>query len=231
MNNYNKKGLDWKKYVFSLIITSLIFGTAIYIGNYFNNRKVEQVSSIEKNIALDIMASETQFALLSELSCADIASSSALSLELNNLNDRLQYIENTLGTDNEEFTRLKKQYSVLEIKDYLLLKKLNIQCKTNPITILYFYNNDCYDCTKEGYVLTELRQTYPNVRVYSFDMDLDLPVIKTLAKINKVGDKMPVIIINGKNYAGFKDLTELEKIVPKLKDSNATSTATSTTKK
>ncbi|MFZ2038340.1 MAG: hypothetical protein WAV11_00130 [Minisyncoccia bacterium] len=226
MNNDTQKGFDWKKYIFALVITSLIFGTAIYIGNYFNNRKVEQVSSIEKNIALDIMASETQFALLSELSCKDIASSSALSLELNNLNDRLQYIESTLGTDNEEFARLKKQYSVLEIKDYLLLKKLNAQCKTKPITVLYFYNNDCYDCTKEGYVLTELRQTYPNVRVYSFDMDLDLPVIKTLAKINKVGDKMPVIIINGQNYEGFKDLAELEKIVPELKESNATTTAT-----
>ena len=55
--------------------------------------------------------------------------------------------------------------------------------------------------------------------------------IKTLAKINKVGEKMPVIIINGQNYEGFKDLTELEKIVPELKDSNATTTATSTIKK
>ena len=231
MDKQNSNGLDWKKYIFSLIITSLIFGTAIYIGNYFNNKKVEQVSLIEKNIALDIMASETQFALLSELSCADIASSSALSLELNSLNDRLQYIGSTLGTNNEEFMRIKKQYSVLEIKDYILLKKSNAQCKTKPITVLYFYSNDCYDCTKEGYVLTELRQTYPNVRVYSFDMDLSLPVIKTLAKINKIGDKMPVIIINGKNYDGFKDLNELEKIVPELKTSNATTTATSTVKR
>lgn len=215
----NNKKIDWKKYVFSLIITTLIFGTAIFLGNYFNSKKVDKISTIESNISLDIMASETQFALLSELSCDQVASTTALSQELNSLDERLTYIQSSFGTDNEEFIRLKKQYSVLEIKDYLLLKKLDSKCKTRPVAVLYFYSNDCFDCTREGYVLTQLRQKYPNVRVYSFDLSLNMPVINTFSKILKVSGKMPAVIIENKVINGFNGLEELEKLIP-----NASST-------
>ena len=217
----NSQKLDWKKYVFALIITGLIFTTAIFLGNYFNDKKINQINNIESNISLDIMASETQFALLSELSCDYLASTTALSQELNNLDERLTYIQGSLGTDNEEFIRLKKQYSVLEIKDYLLLKKLDNKCKTKPISILYFYTNDCLDCTKEGYVLTQLRQKYPNVRVYSFDLSMNMPVINTFSKINNIGTKMPAVIIQGRVNSGFNGLEDLEKLLP----SSATSTS------
>ncbi|MEI6420022.1 MAG: hypothetical protein WCO30_00165 [bacterium] len=210
----NRK-IDWRKYAFALVITGLIFGTAIFLGNYFNNKRISQVSNIESNISLDIMASETQFALLSELTCENMSSSTALSQELNNLDERLAYIQNSLGTNNEEFIRLKKQYSVLEIKDYLLLKKLDNKCKTKPISILYFYTNECFDCTREGYVLTQLRQNQPNVRIYSFDLSMNMPVINTFAKINKIDiNKMPAVIIQGKLINGFNSLEDLEKLLP-----------------
>jgi hypothetical protein len=219
----NTKKLDWKKYVFALIITALIFGTAIFLGNYFNNKKISQISNMESSISLDIMASETQFELLSELTCDNMASTTALSQELNTLDERLTYIQNSLGTSNEEFIQLKKQYSVLEIKDYLLLKKLDNKCKTKPISVLYFYTNNCFDCTREGYVLTQLRQTYPNVRVYSFDLGLNMPVVNTFAKINKVSvDKMPAVIIRDRLITSFSSMEDLAKLLP--------STATTTKK-
>ena len=67
--------LDLKKYIYVLIITSFIFFTAIVLANYFNNKKLVAVKSIEDKIAIDILSSETQYALLQESSCKDLGAS------------------------------------------------------------------------------------------------------------------------------------------------------------
>lgn len=207
---------DWKKYVIVLFITSTIFISGLWISNYLSNKKINQLKSIESKISLDLMSSETQFSLLQELSCKDV-SGTVLSSELNSLADKISYSENNLGTENMDVINLKKSYSLLEIKDYLLMKKIRERCGEKSIFILYFYKNDnCDDCTKQGYVLTSLREKYPELRVYSFDYNLDLSAIKTMTSIYKVPDDLPAIVINGKVYSGLQTVEEIEKTFPEL---------------
>jgi uncharacterized protein YdcH (DUF465 family) len=207
---------DWKKYVIVLFITSTIFISGLWLSNYFNNKKIDQLKSIESKISLDLMSSETQFSLLQELSCKDV-STTVLSSELNSLADKISYSENNIGVKNVDVVSLKKYYSLLEIKDYLLIKQITERCGQKSIFILYFYKNDnCNDCTKQGYVLTSLREKYPNLRVYSFDYNLDLSAIRAMVSIYKVPDNLPAIVINGKVYSGFKSIEDIEKTFPEL---------------
>lgn len=207
---------DWKKYVIVLFITITLFATGIWFSSYFNNKKMIELKSIEDKISLDLMSSETQFSLLQELSCKDI-SNTVLSSELNSLAEKISYSENNLGNDNSNVVSLKRYYSLLEIKDYLLMKKITERCGEKSIFILYFYKNDkCEDCTKQGYVLTSLREKYPNLRVYSFDYKLDLSALRAMTSIYKVPDNLPAIVINGKVYSGFQSIEEIEKTFPEL---------------
>jgi len=209
---------DWKKYIIVLFITSTIFISGLWLSNYLNNKKIDQLKSIENSISLDLMSSETQFALLGELSCKDV-SANFLSSELNSLADKISYSENNIGTENIDVISLKKYYSLLEVKDYLLMKQINQRCGQKSIFVLYFYkNDDCEDCTKQGYVLTSLREKYPNLRVYSFDYNLDSSVIKAMTSIYKVPDNLPALVINGKVYSGFQTVEDIEKTLPQLKD-------------
>jgi len=162
------------------------------------------------------MSSETQFSLLQEQSCKDVTNT-ILSSELNSLADKITYSENNIGANDTDVVSLKKYYSLLEIKDYLLMKQMRTRCGDDSIFILYFYKNDnCADCTKQGYVLTSLREKYPDLRIYSFDYNLDLSAIKTMTSIYKVPDNLPAIVINGKVYSGLKTLEEIEKTFPEL---------------
>lgn len=207
---------DWKRYIIVLFITSTIFILGIWISNYLGNKKVDQLKNTESNISLDLMSSETQFSLLQEQSCKDVTST-ILSSELNSLADKITYSENNIGVNNTDVVSLKKYYSLLEIKDYLLMKQIRTRCGDSSIFILYFYKNDnCADCTKQGYVLTSLREKYPDLRVYSFDYNLDLSAIKTMTSIYKVPDNLPAIVINGEVYSGFKTLEEIEQTFPEL---------------
>lgn len=207
---------DWKKYIIVLFITTTIFVSGLWISNYLSSKKIDQLKSIEDKISVDLMSSETQFSLLQELSCKDV-STTVLSSELNSLADKITYSENNIGNDDTNVVSLKKYYSLLEIKDYLLMKKITERCGQKSIFILYFYKNDqCSDCTRQGYVLTDLRQKYPNLRVYSFDYNLDLSSIKAMTSIYKVTDNLPAIVINGKVYSGFKSVEDIEKTFPEL---------------
>lgn len=219
---------NWKKYILALVITVAIFATAFSLAARFNAARIADVRATENQIAIDLLSNETQYELLSEQSCSDIAEGSVLSEALNSLASRLSYAENNLGSNNEEVIMLKKQYSLLQIKDYLLMQKVATRCGTKPVSIIYFYSNagDCTDCAREGDVLTYLRETYPLLRVYSFDYNLDLSALKTLINIRNVRNELPALVVGNTTYYGFKDAQAAEKLIPhieKLKAATSTS--------
>ena len=231
-SDINRKA-RWQTYAMALAITAAIFATAIGANAYFDARRVDAVRSTQDNISIDILSLETQFDLLAENSCKNIAENSVLSSELWPLGERLSYLE-AQGGDQSQILQLKRYYSLLEIKDLLLEQQVADKCDLKPVVILYFYSNagDCTDCTQQGYVLTSLAAQYPDVRIYSFDYNLDLPALKTLISINKVADHLPALVINDTVYSGLQSSADIEKILPVLKTmKSATSTTATSTKR
>lgn len=221
---------DAKKYIFTFIITVAIFATAFLASNFFSSKRVQNVKEIQDNIAIDILSSETQFALLKDVPCSNV-SDSFLSPELSQLSDKLSHTENDRGATDADVLYLKKYYSLLEIKDYLLSKNLATKCPTKKTTfIIYFYSNtgDCPECTKEGYVLTYLREKYPDLRVYSFDFNLPLSAIDSMKNIYKIKEALPAIVLNDTLYTGYKSADDLEALLPNTLKVATSSTATTT---
>ena len=53
MNN----NIDWKKYLIVFFITMSLFLSASYVSNYFSNKKINQLKSIQDKIAIYILSS------------------------------------------------------------------------------------------------------------------------------------------------------------------------------
>lgn len=209
---------DWGKYIIVFFITCALFAIAGGLSNFFADKKVASIRLAQDKLATDILSSETQFALLSELSCDQDDGEENLSAELGDLSDKIEYSEQNLK-GNDEALELKRYYSILEIKDYLLTKKINQRCGLKRIPVLYFYTTaeNCIECTKQGYVLTELRAKYPNLRVYSFDYSTDLSALRALIKIYHIEDtKLPALVVNEKKVTGFQSVEDIEKLEPKI---------------
>ncbi len=209
---------EWLKYIITFVITAGIFITVFYVTKIVNERKLSEIKSIQDKIAIDLLSSETQFSLLKRSTCTQDGNS-LLAPEIGTLGERLAFMENQLGTDDPNVVGLKKYYSLLQMKDYLLGMELSQKCSFKPIYILYFYKDKCTDCEKQGYALTALREKYPELRVYSFDADLDLSAISTLETIYKVSEDLPALVINEKLYTGFQSIETIEKLIPELKKS------------
>lgn len=228
MNN----SFDWKKYVIVFLITLGLFVTASYLSNYFSNQKINQLKNIQDKIAIDILSSETQFSLLSELSCKNI-SDSIFSSELEELGSKLEWSQNNLGA-TDEVSFLKKYYALLQIKDYLLSKKISERCGTKSAFILYFYTtaDNCALCAQQGLVLSALRAKYPGLRVYSFDYSTDLSAISSMLQIYKIKDTvLPALVVNDTVLNGFYNMEELDSLVRdsfKFSDKNTKNTKSGT---
>lgn len=209
--------MNAKKYIIAFLITLFIFSTALYLSNRLNQQKIAEVRQAESQVSMDILSSETQFNLLEETSCKNISPSGFLSSELGPLGDKLSYAEGQ-NFSPSDLNNLKESYFLLEIKDYLLMKQVTEKCGQHPTFILYFYgtSDDCPDCDRMGAALTELRTRYPQLRVYSFDYNFDLPAIDTLKKIYNVQDNLPALIVDGDPYYGVKSVDELLTQIPAL---------------
>jgi len=202
---------SWKRYIIVFFITGGVFLTAFFLSNYFSNKKLTQLKNIQDKISIDILSSETQFSLLAEMSCKNV-SDSFLSRELGELGKKIEWSQNNFN-NTDELLYLKKYYSLLQIKDYLLMKKISARCGNKSAFILYFYTTSqhCSECEKEAFVLASLRNKYPELRVYSFDYSIDLSAVRSILDIYKIKDTaLPALVIDDELLTGFYSFDELE---------------------
>lgn len=204
----------WSKYIVAFFLTVGIFVGALFLSSYISQRKLENIRTLQDKVATDILSSETQLNLVKELSCEDVGNT-YLSKEITNLAERISYTEES-GAQAADILELKKQYSLLEVKDFVLSKQIAERCNNLPVTILYFYTDKaiCPDCVKQGYVLDAIRNTYKGVRIYSFDSDLDLTTIKTLKTVYGITDQLPALVIDGITVQGFKSVADIAAVLP-----------------
>jgi hypothetical protein len=223
---------NWHTYAIVLAITVFVFGSAYLLSSFFYQQRMSDVRAVEQSLNLSVLATEVDYALLADTICE--SESSVLTDELSGLAEKLSFMEET-GADKTTLESLKKNYTLLQVKDYLLNKQKGIQCGIHPPTILYFYSNigDCADCKRQGYVLTGLQQDHPELRIYAFDYNLDLSVIRTLRSIYKLSGQLPALVVSRVPYYGFKDREGILKLLPELASSTSSAKVlnSTTTKK
>ena len=223
--------MNFKRYIYTFVITLVIFAFCLWLSNTFSNQKVQSLRDLESQISLNILSSETRFSLLQKTSCEHVInqkdSNIGFNAELNDVAQRVKFLENQLGYDNVDVSSLKRYYSLLQIKDYLLAKEFHDRCKQNTVSILYFHSAPCEECARQSIVLDKIASDYPEIRVYYFDITTNTPALDTLASIFKI-KTTPSIVVNDVAHYGFQDLAKIESYIPEIKVWKKAKTATST---
>jgi hypothetical protein len=201
-----------RRYFVAFLITTAVFIIGVLLGALMNEYKTNQVSEFEQDLLIDSLNLDLQYELAGDYVC-NISNIDPLRKNFIELGEDLGHLEDTLGKNDKKVLNLKKYYSVLEAKDFLLLKKLSQECNLNYTIVLFFYSNDdsCVDCEMQGYLLNYLRKKYDNIRVYSFDTDLDSPIIKSLVAIYDITG-VPAVVFNEEVNVGYMDKQALEKL-------------------
>jgi thiol-disulfide isomerase/thioredoxin len=208
--------ISYKNLILALLLTIIVFSIGVWIGNYTVSRKYDNFQIFVSDLRLQTMSMELQYNILAEDPCkaTDIT---YLEKELSLLNDRLNYLEQLYGVKDPEIIHLKKYYSLLQIRHWMLFNKAQNECDWDIGLILYFYSNEkCPGCDTQGSVLTSFRKKYQDeIKVYAFDINIDDPAVTTLIEIYGISEA-PTIVYNGEVFSGLVDMQKLEEI--KLQD-------------
>ena len=217
-------------YILAFIAASMIFFLGFLFNDYLNDKRFLEIDRIKRDFQIQILSMETQLAHFEKILCPDIGDD-ILTHELHIIGEKLEFMAENLGRDHPEVLHLKKYYSLLQIRHYHLSQQLCERCDLGLVHILYFFadEEDCPDCEEQGFLLTYLREKYPKLRIYSFDYELELLalaairplrpepelVLEEAAASNLLNQKyhLPVLVIEGQVFWGFRGLEELEEIL------------------
>ena len=201
------------------ILTTIVFLSGVFFGLVIGS---EKVNSLERKISgLDesIQNADLQFLFFStmdkNISCKYLSGeASRLGIEADNLGKQVSAYENAKKIKESDFHELKKRYTSILIKDWLMVEKIKKTCGENYTIVLYFYSNkNCDTCKEEGIVLSYLKEKLNgDFLVFAIDGDMDLQIVQTIKDVYGI-NQYPSLVINGEPYYGYMNTTKIKEIL------------------
>ncbi|MBI5398554.1 hypothetical protein HZB03_03755 [Candidatus Woesearchaeota archaeon] len=204
-----RQQINKAQYLAVFAITTLVFVVGILLGNFFADKKLSHIDRLGQELKTDTAAIEIEYDILASDPCKAV-NTTPLANDLYTLAEKLDYMENALGEDNQDVRDLKNYYSILELRNWLLLKKTNRECADKKTLILYFYSgkDSCKTCEEQGFILTWVRKNYPDVYVYSFDYNIENAAVKTIKDLYGI-TATPSLVIGDLTFDRFMSKNEI----------------------
>ena len=207
--------IDYTRIILALLIATFLFSLGILLGYMVRMTLQEGTLALQNQLRTDILDFETISLMQTNYPCNALILDKS-SEKLDSIGDMLTVLESKKGKDDSIVLEMKKSYSILELRHFLLVKDRNEKCSNNYTTLLYFYSNakECKDSVdKVSFILTYLRNKESNLRVYSFDMNLDSDIINIFQKEYGFYGCYGVVLNDKKIEEPITDSSQLEQLI------------------
>ena len=207
------RSLSREKYVIAGAITLGIFLLGLFLGLAIEGKRVNYIESVSRMQNLDFSSLQLQYAFIDQLSQEKncLAVQKTFEENINNLEStriRLENFNRDATLNKNELDILKNEYTLAQIRYWLLAERTRKLCGSDLVSILYFFSddNECPDCEKQAFVLTYLKKKFKDkLLIFSFDSKFeDEPMIPLLIKTYNVS-AYPTIVVEGKPKSRFQD--------------------------
>lgn len=215
------------KHIFlsSFVLTVLIFSLGLLISYGMDFVRVNEILSVinQNKISADAYLVEQEF--------IDVFGGNKCSLLQQGIFGLKQEVEDSgkdlsrYGEKNvfkkDDIDYLQRRYFLSELKLFALINELNLVCRTNYSTILFFYEIDDDLSERQGYILADLEKSDPSIFVFSFDKDYDKePLLNLLLSNYNISVAPTLVVAPGFKFEGLAYAAE---IVAFLMDDKASS--------
>ena len=179
MRKINKANL-----VAAFAITALIFFSGFYLNGMITDSKLSELQELQDFLDVESASIEAQYDLALQNPC-NLAGLTDLNNQLNSFGDKLTYLESISPKNDLNINNLYNYYTILEVKHFLFISKVNQECSQNYSTVLYFYGIEevCGSCGMQGLALTAVKKSLPNTMIYSFNINSDSKVVNTMKQM------------------------------------------------
>jgi len=194
---------ELKKRIFvtSFIVTVIIFVLGLMTSYVLDSFRLDEITNVIESHEIDKSAyllEQEYVDSLGEDSCIVMRDRFYdLKMEMGDVGQALTKYSGRSMLKTVDFDYMKRHYFLLELEFLTMLNKLNMNCDTDYITLLFFYDKDDQDSITQGYVLEDISKSHKtNVVVLSFDREYkDEPLVQMMVEKYNV-TSVPTMIIN-----------------------------------
>jgi len=206
-------------YVVASILTGVIFLLGFFLGMVIEGKRIQYVETESKKQQLDLNSVQLQYSYIDQLSqqnnCEAVSKTFEKNIEnLESTRIRLENFNQNAILGKSDFETLMREYSLAQIRYWLLAEKTKQLCNRDIVTVLYFFAEDknCSDCNEEAFILTHMKKQFKDkLLIFSFRPELKHePMIDLLANAHNV-EKYPSIVIDDVTFSGFTEKDALLK--------------------
>ncbi|MCL4406298.1 MAG: thioredoxin family protein [Patescibacteria group bacterium] len=211
-----RRQLSLFKFAAAFAISFTIFIAGFALSNRLSQSRLQDLQN-------DINSLQSEYSSLEMLTLMDKTSNVSCEMyeeqivnfanETDTFGQKLELVASRLPEQNAEVVNMKTNYWLMEIRDFFTLKQIATKCNKKYTTVLYFFDRTCEDCGYEGEMLRQVKQEYPEIMIYSFDVsNKDISLIKILSQIYNIKNT-PTLIIGDKKIEKEISRQELNSIL------------------
>lgn len=212
--------LNMRIYVIAFIFSAVLFVAGVLLGLQLASQVTSDFSRQADTLSQNTQQLEVMLLLASQGANDSKAICPVLLQQAKGFDSQttefgisLDALEKNRGISDSQVQFLKRNYSQMQVRDYLLLKEVANQCNTKVNQIIFFYTNlDCTDCGRQGQVLHKFKVENPTVFIYTLDVDINTPITQTLVQAYGI-PSYPAMIVNGQVVMGLRDSSQISKML------------------
>ena len=204
--------------IIAAVLSIVLYGAGLLSGLSFSKlveKNLEQKTKADLNVIVDYVQnldSDLQSIQIQELFVQSLNENDTCKFAdvyFSQINENLNYFWKLLPARLEEYEKntaptkeyldLKRQYTKLSLRAWIIAKENYKRCDTRIVPVLYFYSANCTDCVSQGEALDNVKQalalTNNSLIVFTVDYNYNEPALNLVKKYYKIND-VPALIIN-----------------------------------
>ncbi len=219
-----ERGGDVELFLITGIISSIVFFVGLFVGFAIGGEKISILEESINDLQQEIQEINMQFNILdvmNESASCDFLLSMADKMEsqASSLGKRLEQMEVEGKIMTEEYTKLKKDYMLVLMNDWITIEEIKRRCETNITTVLYFYSNRyCPLCEEQASVLNYYKSILgTGIMIFALDTDLNMTIINSLLNTYDI-TSYPSLLINGNVFKEYVSKEDFKNKLCEFKD-------------
>ncbi len=199
----------------TILIVMAVFFIGVFIGRATILTGTDEISRFIKNNELNTESYLIEQELIGGLGRSNCVIANArfdeLSTELWNIGKKLSLDDAMQNLGDENYNYLKRKYHLMQIRAYILFKKLSETCDSGNHVILFYFSKNDDDSFRQGIELDKIVQSH-NATVFAIEYSYSKE-LKFLEDYYKISITPSIIVDYDEKFVGFADYEEVRTLI------------------
>jgi hypothetical protein len=198
------------RYIAAAVITAVVFLLGMFVGFTVEGKRVNIMQDMYVDQQVKFTSSQLQYNYLSsggELNCPALYTIFYSNIkDLDQARIRLENFRQDSTINTASFDLLKREYTLEELRYWMLAEQARKVCGQDIVRVLYFYSTDeeCPHCSEQGFVLDYIKKLFGDrILIFAVDSKLDEPMVGVLMKQYNVTSYPGIVIEREPSSNGF----------------------------